>query len=169
MGATKGEGEQELGNLEMPAAAEASFEVRWLSSQVMREALARLQVLNGAIQAAQAESYVAQVPRAYQLWLQGTDLTPFEKLEQKALEEGAYLEMKKSHERVPAATVQIQHNQRGAFTGLIFSFPKTLANGQPAIPANEKQVEFVCSAGPKVTLKFNFDLARMEDQLGRDL
>jgi hypothetical protein len=153
----------------MTTVPETIFEVRWLSSRVMREGLVRLQELNGTIQEAQAESYLAQVPSNYQLWLLGPDMTPFENLEEKALQAGAHLELKKTHERIPPSSVQIERDQKGKVTGLIYSFPKTLANGEPVIPAKEQRAEFVCQAGPKTTLRFTFDLRKMVDPKGKDL
>jgi hypothetical protein len=168
-GGSGSQGQPSGGGPEIPAVPLAKFEARWASSRVIREAAVRLQVLSGALTEAQAEQMVAQGPAGYQVWLVGTDMAPFEKLEENTLKRSAYLEMKKAHERVPAAAVEIQRSNDGKLTALIYSFPRTLANGQPAIPANEKQVEFACGAGRDLTLKFNFDLTRMADQKGKDL
>jgi hypothetical protein len=151
------------------AVPRAMFEARWASSLVIREAAARLQVLSGGLTQAQADRLLGQTPAGYQIWLLGTDMTPFEKVEESALKQGAYLELKTAHRRLPAASVEIQRGRNGKLSALIYTFPRTQAGAEPAIPANEKQAEFVCTGQKGLTLKFDFDLAKMAGQKGRDL
>jgi hypothetical protein len=155
--------------LEPTMTPQAWFQARWLSSRVMREALARSAVLNGAATEAQAEQYVARRPASYEIGLVGSDMTPFEKLDEGMLKQSAYLEVKKTHERVPASSVSIQRGKDGKISAVVYSFPKTLANGEPVITPKEKEAKFVCGAGKNLTMKFDFDLGKMVDQQGRDL
>ncbi|HEV2387452.1 MAG TPA: hypothetical protein VGS20_09375 [Candidatus Acidoferrales bacterium] len=151
-----------------PGQNQATFHARWLSSRTMREALVRLQILEGKMNQASGEQYVAQEPADYQLVLFGPDMTPFESLEEAALAKDAYLEMKKSKTKLAPSQVLIQRAGDGKkLQAVSFSFPKT-ANGQPTVPLDEKNITFVCSFG-RTTLKFNFDPQKMADKQGRDL
>jgi hypothetical protein len=153
----------------MTTIPQAMFVARWLSSRMIRQGVVRLEELNGTLQEAQAEPYLAQEPSTYQIWVLGPDMTPFEKLDAEALKKGVYLQMKKTHGRIEPSSVEIERDPKGKMKGVIYSFPKTLANGEPAIPAKEEHVEFVCQAGSTTTLRFTFELTKMVDQKGKDL
>ncbi len=158
------------GGAESTMAPQVWFQARWLSARVIREAVARSAVLDGAATEAQAEQFIAQTPEGYQIEVIGPDMTPFEKLDEGALKQSAFLEVKqKKHERVPASSVSIHRRDGGKINVVVYSFPKTLADGEPVIPPEEKEARFVCGVGKGLTMRFDFDLRKMVDQQGRDL
>lgn len=147
---------------------QATFRVRWLSSRTMREALVRLQIMDGKLNQASGEQYVAQEPPDYQIVLFGPDMSPFANLDEAAIAKEAYIEMKKSKVKFAPSDVKIQRSaDEKTIQAVTFSFPKT-ANGQPTITPDEKGIQFACSL-PGVTMKFNFDPQKMADKQGRDL
>ncbi len=146
------------------------FQARWLSARVVREGLARSAVLNGSATEAQAEQFIAQNPADYEIALIGPDMTPFEKLDENALKQSAYLELKKKkRERIPPSSVQIQRGKDGKVSAVVFSFPKTQAGGEPVIAPDEKDAKFVCDPAKNLKMEFSFELKKMVSQQGRDL
>jgi hypothetical protein len=151
-----------------PVENQATFRVRWLSSRTMREALVRMQVLDGKMNQATGEQYITQEPKDYQIVLFGPDMSPFASLNEDALAKDAYLEMKKSKLKVVPTSVQIQRSaDEKTILAITFSFPKA-ANGQPTIAPDEKGIMFACAV-PGVGLRFGFDPQKMADKQGRDL
>lgn len=147
----------------------AKFLVRWGSSRIEREAGVRSAILEARIKDSDADKLLSVAPEDYQLLVYGPDMTPFNGAEEKTLQESAYLSPKKSKEKISPTKVQIQRDSGGQkVTAVVFSFPKKLASGEASIGMEERNIEFICTAG-KLKLKSNFDLQKMTDKQGRDL
>lgn len=148
---------------------EAQFLLRWSSSQTVREAVARDAVLNGRSSEAQAEQYVDQAPTDYEIFVYGTDMTPFANETSDTLKSKAYLEVKPSKEKVSPSSVEIVKDVDGKkIQSLVFLFSKQSANGQPLLAADDKEARFDCKL-KYVHLDVPFDLRKMVGKNGRDL
>ena len=151
-----------------PHTQSAKFVARWVSALTMREAMARLAVLDGQLAQATAEKDLAQAPDAYQITLLGEDMTPFSKLDEAAIAKDSYIEMKKSKEKVAPASVKIARSADGSkVMFVVFSFPKTV-HGKPTIGPDEKGIDFACKV-KDANLKFHFEPQKMDGKQGRDL
>jgi len=143
------------------------FEVRWISSLTMRQALARLSILEGKMSQAAAEQYLANSPANYEIALFGQNMSAFRDVAEAALARDSWLEMKTAKRRVAPASVKIQKSADGKQIAVTFAFPKNV-NGEPTIAPNEKGIDFVCRV-KDLNLKFHFDPRKMVNQQGRDL
>jgi hypothetical protein len=149
-------------------ARQAHFRARWLSALTVRQALARLEILEGKLAQAQAERYLAQQPAEYEVVVFGPDMTPFQGMEEAALLKTVSLEAKKFKQEVAADHAKIERSPDGKkLLAITFSFPKT-ANGKPLVAAGEKEVNLICRL-KLATLKFKFDPRKMKTQQGEDL
>ncbi len=152
-----------------PTAAEANFAVRWISSRTIREAGYRSSVIEGRLKQDEVEKQLAQPVNDYEVYLGGPDMTPFQSMDEKALQGTATLTGKKTKQHITATKAQLVRSPDGkAVQGIIFSFPKQADDGEPSISPNEKAVEFTCAVA-KVKLQTTFDLSKMEDAKGRDI
>jgi hypothetical protein len=152
-----------------PQPVEASFIVRWISSRTIREAGYRNSVIEGKIKEAEAEKELALPVDAYKVYLGGPDMTPFQSMDDQALQGAAVLIEKKTKQHIRATKAELVHSEDGkTLQGIVFSFPKQVENGEPSISPNEKAVEFTCVAG-KAKIQTTFDLSKMEDSKGRDI
>ena len=142
------------------------FEVRWISSLTMRQALARASELDGKLSQADVEQYLAKIPADYQLALVGPNMSAFASVTEDSLKKDSYLETKSGKKKMAPVSVEIDRAGRGQ-SSITFDFPKT-ENGQPTIGPNEKGVDFVCKA-KGMTLKFHFEPKKMVAKSGRDL
>jgi hypothetical protein len=148
---------------------ESTFVARWASARVMRQAQARMAVLNGKSPEEATKTLAAQ-PDTYQIVLIGTDLRAFARADEAALKQSTYLELKKSHEKLTPSRVQVikAGNGNGMPAAILFEFSKKSASGEPAIAADEKSADFVTMAGTS-KLKFGFDFSKMADKQGADI
>jgi hypothetical protein len=151
---------------------EATFAVRWFSAHAVRQALARAQVLSGAMTEADAAKALADEPIEVAITVVGQDMTPFLTVEEKDLAAKAFLQPKKQG-KIPAAHVSIQRipgrkpDDRTSIAAVVFYFAKKSASGDPILAPNEKNVEFLCEAG-KATIKTSFDVSKMALPNGPD-
>ena len=123
----------------------------------------------GQMKQAEAEKLMAEGVADYQVLVTGPDMTPFAKADEGALKAAAYLQAKRSKQKVAASTVQIQRSPDGqGVTAVLFSFPKKAANGEAEIAPDEKNVEFGCKLGD-FALRSSFDPQKMADKQGQDL
>lgn len=143
------------------------FQARWVSSLVMRQALARTSVLAGQLTEADAQRYLSETPTDYQIAVFGPIMKPFEGLSTAELQKRTYLQLKSEKKKIPAAGVKIDKTGTGAYEAVTFSFPKTL-NGQPTIGPKEKEIDLYCKLKHN-TLKFRFEPRKMVTKNGRDL
>ncbi len=144
---------------------EATFAVRWFSARAVRQALARAQVLSGAMSEADAAKALADEPTEFAITVVGQDMTPFLAPEEKDLAAKASLQPKKQA-KIPAAHATVQRipgrkpEDPRSIAAVVFYFAKKSASGDPILAPNEKNVEFLCEAG-KATIKASFDLSKM--------
>ncbi len=153
-------------NGELESARMAMFEVRWVSSLTMRQALARASVLDGKMTQADVEQYLAKPPANYELALFGPNMSAFMGATEASLMKDSYLDLKSAKKKVAPVSVNIQKSADGQMA-ITFDFPKT-ENGKPTIESNEKGVDFVCKA-KSMTLKFHFEPKKMVAKEGTDL
>jgi hypothetical protein len=148
---------------------QVAFAVRWVSSRTLQRAAARSAELAGQIKPEDAEKQLANPPDVYEIALTGPDMRPFQTADEDTLMKSADLTDKKSKEKISPAKVQINRGADGKkVQAVAFIFSKKAGNGEPAIPEDEKSVDFVCTVnGAKIHV--TFDVSKMQDNQGRDL
>ncbi len=147
----------------------AQFMVFWMSSKTMRAALAQREVLHSGQTPAEAQQYVDAPQAEYQIVVQGQDMTPFLRFNEKYYETNSYLHTKKSGEKVFPTHVDYQRTPDGqSINAVIFSFAKKLPSGQPLILPQEKSIEFSCKVEGS-DMKVRFEPQKMLNQNGEDL
>src|SRR5260370_16170997 len=161
-----GAGSGNAGGTVGPQISEADFLIRWSSAKTVREAVARSYVLRGSMKEDDADKALAEEPAEYQVSVSGQDMTPFLKAEEKDLQAKTYLMLKKEKIKLAPTRVVIQRKEGAkpddpqSILGVAFLFAKKDASRQPAIGAQEKNVEFACESGPAM-LRTSFDLQQM--------
>jgi hypothetical protein len=152
-----------------PQTALATFLVRWGSARTMREAVFRGAVLAGQIKEDAAEQQLAQPVETYEIVVAGPDMKPFQSVDEKILEHGAFLMDRKTKQKIAPTSVKIQNSEDGKkIQSVAFSFPKKSDSGISTIGADVKVVDFLCVV-TNVKLEASFDTSKMMDALGRDL
>jgi hypothetical protein len=148
---------------------QVAFAVRWVSSRTLQRAAARSAELAGQLKPEDAEKQLANPPDVYEIALTGPDMRPFQSADDDTLKKSAELIDKKSKEKIAPSKVQINRSTDGKkVQAVAFIFPKKADNGEPAIPEDEKSVDFVCNVnGAKIHV--TFDVSKMQDNQGRDL
>jgi len=74
-------------------------------------------------------------------------MRPFQTADEDTLKKSAELIGKKSKEKISPTKVQINRTADGKkVQAVAFIFSKKADNGEPAIPEDEKSVDFVCNA-----------------------
>jgi hypothetical protein len=168
-----GAGSASAADISGPQVGQANYMVRWGSAKTVREAIARSYVLQGKMKADDADKALADEPAEYQISIAGQDMTPFLKAEEKDLQAKAYLMLKKEKTKLNPVRVVINRKEGAkpddpqSVMSVIFLFAKKDASGQPAINAQEKNVEFSCESGG-ATLRLSFDLQKMAAAQGPD-
>lgn len=151
-----------------PSSSAAAFVVRWVSSRTIREAAIRNAVLKGQLKPEDAAKDLAQPIDMYQVLVAGPKMKAFQSADESAIKRSAVLELKRTKEKLTPSDVKIGHKADGSIESIVFLFPKKAANGETAIPPNEKGAEFSTSlSGTKINASFDF--SKMEDSQGRDL
>jgi hypothetical protein len=151
---------------------EATFMVRWFSALAVRQALARAQVLGGAMTAADADKALTDAPAEYAIVIAGADMAPFVKADEKDLAAKASVQPKNG-EKMAASHVAIQRlpgakpEDPRSIAAVVFYFPKKIASGEPLFSSNTKSVEFACPVAG-ATIKASFDLPKMSGANGPD-
>lgn len=143
------------------------FYLRWYSSRVMREALAREAVLAGRISDAEAAKLLATPITDYEIIVFGPDMTPFQKLTEDQLKSASSLEGKQSKQKVAPVSVRANKGPDGRTNSLVFLFPKQTAIGADVASTQEKGLEFVCKL-KGLEIHNNFDVRKMVDEKGAD-
>jgi len=151
------------------SAAQATFAVRWVSSRTLQRAAVRNAELAGQLKPEDAEKQLANAPDVYEVALTGPDMRPFQSADEDTLKLSSALIDKKSKQKISPSKVEITRTADGKkVQALAFIFPKKAGNGEPAIPEDEKSVDFICDTnGAKIHA--GFDLSKMQDSQGRDL
>ena len=147
----------------------AQYYVDWVSSKTMRAALAQRDVLHSGKAPADAEQSISQVQPDYVILMQGADMAPFVRADEKFFQANAFLQFKTSGQKVSPERVEYQRGPDGkSVAGALFFFPKKLPSGDPSIQPGEKSIEFVCKLGES-TLKASFEPQKMVAPSGPDL
>jgi hypothetical protein len=150
-------------------AGDIYFFVLWDSSRVMRAASARQAILQGGGADIDLEKYVNEVQHEYKVTVESADMTPFYRQNEKFFQENAFLEVRKSKQRISPSHVAYKRDQKGALiAAAVFFFPKKTASGDPTIGPDEKGVEFICKLEGSV-LRVGFEPQKMVDKIGPDL
>jgi len=155
------------GDSSTPQAGAKTYNILWYSSRTIREALARRAVLKGVMTQDNAAKIVAADPDSYQVLLSSSDMSVFEGRGEDAFKDAAFIELKKEKKKINATNVAFQRSS-GKVVGVVFSFPKKDAEGQPSISADEKEIDFSVRISG-AWLRSGFNLKQMADTQGQDL
>jgi hypothetical protein len=147
------------------AGGDVTFLVFWASSRIVRAASARNAVLRGEKKNLDVEKYAAEPQEEYHIALQSADMTPFFLKDEKFFQANAFLEMKKSKQKISPSHVRYEHAQNGAVSQAIFFFSRKTASGDPTISRDEKLVEFICNIEGSM-LRVGFEPQKMVDKNG---
>ena len=150
-----------------PQTPQTPFYVRWYSSRVIREALAREAIINGRISEAEGAKLLAEPVIDYEIIVLGPDMTPFQNLTEDQLKSGSSLEGKQSKQKVAPASVRMNKGRDGRTNSIVFFFPKKTSSGADVASAQEKGLEFVCKL-KDLNLRNEFDTRKMVDEKGAD-
>jgi hypothetical protein len=145
-----------------------SFNVYWMSSRTMRSAVARKAVLHSGSDPKTAADYVAEPEDEFQVAVQGSDMAPFQRMDEKKYPDLAWLQVKKSKDKIMPSHAVYKKNDKGLVNAAIFYFPKKDASGNPTLGPDTKSVEFACKVGAS-TIHATFDPSKMSDMKGPDL
>ena len=151
------------------AAASASYSVYWWSSRTIRAASMRRAVLKGTKTQEDVDKTLANTPEDYMVLIQSVNMAIFQRRGEQAFEKSAWLQMKKSKEKVFPTKVDFLKAADGTtVNGVIFYFPKKSASGEPTIATDEKEIDFYLFVGGSKILTA-FDPRKMTDNQGEDL
>jgi hypothetical protein len=145
-----------------------SFRVAWYSSHTVRAAVARLEQLHQAKSDADAEKMFSSKMQDYIVLVQGADMGPFNKRPEKDFQGLAYLQSKKSKQRISPSKVEYLRGSNGTVSSVLFYFPHKNAAGEPTISPDEKGVNFVCPF-EKTAIQNYFEPQKMVAKDGQDL
>ncbi len=149
---------------------EVSFSIYWSSSKTIREALARRNEMHGGADAQAAQAYANAPQEEYQVLVQGTDMSPFDRVNEKGYASMAWLQLKGSKQKIMPTHVQYTHDAKiqAAVNGAIFFFAKKNPDGSPTIPPTVKSMDFFCKVGAS-TIHAAFEPQKMKNMSGLDL
>jgi hypothetical protein len=154
---------------ETSVGGELKFYVFWASSRVMRAASARKSVLHGDKKDMDVDKYATEPQEEIQILVQSEDMAPFTRKDEKFYQTNAYLQSKRSKQKIPPSHVRFERDTKGILvTSALFFFPRKTASGEPTIPSDEKSVEFSCNMDGS-SLRVNFEPQKMVDQTGPSL
>lgn len=155
--------------LDSTAAGQASYSIFWWSSRTIRAASMRRAVLKGSMSEADAEKTLGNTPDDYMVLVQGTNMQIFQHRGEDAFEKAAYLQLKKTKQKVyPTKVAFLKGGDGTSVTGAVFYFPKKETNGEPTIAPDEKEIDFYLQMGDAKLLTY-FDPRKMVDSKGEDL
>ncbi|MGB8801625.1 MAG: hypothetical protein WCC97_13140 [Candidatus Acidiferrales bacterium] len=150
------------------AANEATYSIFWWSSRTIRAASMRRAVLKGTMTEADAEKTVSNVPPEYMILVQGTNMQIFQHRGEQAFEKAAYLQLKKTKQKIYPTKVDFLKSADGNVNGVIFYFSKKGSGGDPTIAPEEKEIDFYLQMGGAKLYTY-FDPRKMVDSKGEDL
>jgi len=135
----------------------------------MREAVFRNAILAGQIKEDAAAQQLAQPVDTYEIVVAGPDMKPFQSVDDKILQNGAFLMDRKTKQKIAPTGVKIQNSEDGKkIQSVAFVFPKKSDSGISTIGADVKVVDFMCVV-TNVKIEASFDTSKMADTQGRDL
>jgi hypothetical protein len=142
--------------------AQASYLLIWSSAATVRKALAQQQVLLGNARPEQVEQSLGQRVQQYTITVIGPGLSDLAKEEPQLLKTKVFLRPKKTKQKLMPEQVRLERSPDGSqVTAASFSFSRTTAAGEPAIPPDEKAVEFGCELR-RLLIRVQFDPRRMK-------
>jgi len=154
---------------ETSVGGELKFYVFWASSRVMRAASVRKSVLHGDKKDLDVEKYATEPQEEIQILVQSEDMAPFTRKDEKFFQANAFLQPKKSKQKISPSHVRYERDAKGILvTSALFFFPRKTVSGEPAIANDEKSVEFNCNMDGS-SLRVNFEPQKMVDQNGPSL
>ncbi len=132
--------------------------VQWASSRTVREGIVRARQLQGTHSQDDAAKFLSAAPPDYVIVVFGPDVQKLDKVDEVALRQSTYLQIKQTNRKMPAASLNIVR-QGLNLSAVEFHFPRQMDWG-PAIRAEDKKVTFSCPfAGER--LSATFDLRKM--------
>jgi hypothetical protein len=143
--------------------------VRWVSSRTLRQAWVRSEVLQKRIAETDTAKFLPPSSDDAELLIVGTDMSPFEKLDENALRTKSFLLRTKSKQRIEPGAVRIVRLPDGrGIKGILFHFPKKILATPSTLPIYDNDLKFVSRTG-KTEIRVSFDLQQMFDHEGLDL
>lgn len=162
-------GGAEKENAAAAAAAQQSYSVFWWSSRTIRAAAMRRAVLKGTVKEEDAEKTLANNPKEYEVLVQSQNMAIFQIRGEDAFSKAAWLQLKKSKDKVfPTKVVFLKAADGATVSGVVFCFAKNGASGAPTIAPDEKEMDFYLMVGGSKILTA-FDPRKMVDSQGEDL
>ena len=141
----------------------------WWSSRTIRAATCRQAVLNGSMTEADAEKLVAQAPDEYEVRVRGNNMSIFEERGEKAFEDAAKLELKKTKVKLAPSHVTFERDPASEkVVSATFYFSKKDKSGNPTIVPDEKEADFNLRVGD-AWVRTYFNPKQMVDSQGEDL
>ena len=135
----------------------------------MRAASARKSVLHGDKKDIDVEKYATEPQEEIQILVQSEDMAPFTRKDEKFFQANAFLQPKKSKQKISPSHVRYEWDAKGIMVAsALFFFPRKTASGELTIANDEKSVEFNCNMDG-VSLRVNFEPQKMVDQNGPTL
>src|SRR3984957_5450476 len=150
------------------AAGQATYSIFWWSSRTIRAASMRRAVLKGTMTDADAEKTVSNVPDEYMVLVQGTNMQIFQHRGEQAFEKAAFIQLKKTKQKVYPTKVAFLKAGDGNVNGAVFYFAKKGAGDEPTIASDEKEIDFYLQMGDAKMITY-FDPRKMVDNKGEDL
>lgn len=144
------------------------YSAYWWSSRTIRAAACRQAVLRGAMTEADADNLVAQVPDEYQVRVRGNNMSIFQERGEKAFEDAAWLELKKSKTKLTPSHITFERDPDENVVSVTFYFPKKDKSGNPTIIPEEKEIDFYLKIGDSRLVTY-FEPKKMVDSQGQDL
>ena len=123
------------------------YSIFWWSSRTIRAASMRKAVLKGTMTQADADKTLSNVPDDYMILVQGTNMQIFQHRGEEAFEKAAYLQLKKTKQKVYPTKVAFLKSADGNVNGAVFYFSKKGAGGEPTIAPDEKEIDFYLQMG----------------------
>ena len=140
--------------------------VRWHSSIRIRQALGRLGQIQQSVPEAEIRKFAEAPIEDYQIAITGPVLEAFNQLSLSSLQEKTFLVSKKNRaKKIPLKAYAAPKDRQDGVA--LFSFSR-MADGKPALGAEDEEVEFVTQAN-KLSIKASFKLARMMSDEKLDL
>jgi hypothetical protein len=97
--------------------------------------------------------------------IQSEDTAPYCSKRRDFFQANAYLQSRKSIQRIIPSHVRYERDEKGFVAAAVFLFPRNTESGAPTISPDEKTVEFTCKIEGS-TLRVAFELQKMVDQNG---
>lgn len=146
-----------------------SYNVFWWSSRTIRAAVARRAVIHNGKDPAEAQNFVNAPREEYEILVQGQDMSVFEQRGEKAFEDAAYLQIKKTKQKIAPSHISFNRAADGQkVMGAVFYFSKKDKGGNLIMAADEKEVDFYLKIA-EATLRTYFEPKKMVDGQGEDL